>query len=254
MGDPPAAPGNEAGSDGPPRPRSLLELFLAFNRLALQGFGGVLPIAHRELVERLHWLNPDEFVELLALGQVLPGPNIINMAVILGERWFGWRGSVAASAGLLALPSVIVLFLATLYQEFSSQPLVNGALRGMGVAAAGLVISTALKLWKTLARNPLGRIWGSVLAAAMVLLVGLLRWPMLWVLLGLGPLATALAWWVLRRRSAERVAAVIAAAPAPSTVAAGATVAVAVAVEAVEEDSPEGSRTGPGHSAPQDFP
>ena len=82
--------------DGPEKaaaaPASPLELLLAFNRLALQGFGGVLPVAQRELVERRRWLTRQEFVQLLSLGQVLPGPNIVNMALIFGDRHFGWRG------------------------------------------------------------------------------------------------------------------------------------------------------------------
>ncbi|MEI6387407.1 MAG: chromate transporter [Spirochaetota bacterium] len=184
------------------RPASLRELFFAFNRLALQGFGGVLPIAHRELVERRSWLSPGQFVELLALGQVLPGPNIINMSIIYGDRCFGWRGALAASTGLLAVPLLIVLVLASVYQRFASLPMVNGALRGMGIVAAGLVVSTAFKLWKTLAANPLGRLWGIVFAALMLCLVGFLRWSMVWALLGLGSASIALAWRRLSKKAA----------------------------------------------------
>ena len=82
------------------RPPSVAALFWAFNRLALQGFGGVLPVAQRELVERLRWLTREQFLELLSLSQVLPGPNIINLGLILGDRYFGWRGSLVALAGL----------------------------------------------------------------------------------------------------------------------------------------------------------
>ena len=177
------------------RPASCADLFLAFNRLALQGFGGVLPIAHRELVERERWLSAQQFVELLTIGQVLPGPNIINIAIILGDRFFGWRGALAASAGLLALPLVIVLTLAVTYQRFADQPQVAGALRGMGAVAAGLVMSTAVKLARTLKRNPLGLPIGVALGAATLLMVGFLRWPMVWVVLGLGASGMALAAW-----------------------------------------------------------
>lgn len=180
-------------------PRSPGELFRVFNRLALQGFGGVLPIAHRELVEREQWMTPQQFVELLALGQVLPGPNIINMALIFGDRHFGLRGAAAACAGLLALPLAIALALCLAYRQFASQPLVVGALRGMGVVAAGLVIATAFKLRSTLAGNPLGRPLGYAMAAVTLLTVGFLRWPMVWVVLGLGGLGMALAWHRLKR-------------------------------------------------------
>jgi chromate transporter len=181
------------------QPRSTGELFRVFNRLALQGFGGVLPIAHRELVERERWLQPQQFVELLAMGQVLPGPNIINMAIIFGDRHFGWRGSVAAAGGLLTVPLMIVLALVTLYQQVATHPLAAGALRGMGVVSAGLVIATAFKLRVTLARNPLGALACHALALATLALVGGLRWPLAWVVLGLGGASMAAAWWRLRR-------------------------------------------------------
>ncbi len=144
----------EPADDPPPaaerQPASPAALFRVFNRLALQGFGGVLPIAHRELVERERWMTPPQFVELLALGQVLPGPNIVNMSIIFGDRHFGWRGALAATAGLLCLPLLIAVALTLLYAQFASHPLVTGALRGMGAVAAGLVIATALKLLGTL--------------------------------------------------------------------------------------------------------
>lgn len=186
------------------QPSSASELFRVFNRLALQGFGGVLPIAHRELVERERWLAPQQFVELLALGQVLPGPNIINMALIFGDRHFGWRGALAAVGGLLAVPMIIVLVVATLYQQVASHPLAAGALRGMGVVAAGLVIATALKLSSTLAANPLGRPACYAIGAATLALIGGLRWPLAWVVLGLGGAAMAVAWWRIRRAETQR--------------------------------------------------
>lgn len=194
----PALTSAAAALDGR-KPQSPGELFRVFNRLALQGFGGVLPIAHRELVEREQWLTQKQFVELLALGQVLPGPNIINMALIFGDRHFGLRGAVAACTGLLALPLAIALALCLAYRQFASQPLVVGALRGMGVVAAGLVIATALKLRTTLADNPLGQPVGYAMALAALLMVGGLRWPMVWVVLGLGGAGVALAWHRLRR-------------------------------------------------------
>ena len=178
-----------------PRPASLRELFLAFSLLALQGFGGVLPIAHRELVERRRWVSSEQFVELLAISQVLPGPNFINMTAILGDRWFGFRGAMVALGGLMAIPLVIVLTLAGFYQGFSQVPAVAGALRGMGLVASGLVLATALKLVKTLAKNPLGTPLAAIFGIATFVLVGLLRWPLVPLVLGLGPVVIAVAYW-----------------------------------------------------------
>lgn len=187
----------EAG--GLQRPRSAADIARVFNRMALQGFGGVLAVAQRELVERERWLTPAQFLEVLSLGQVLPGPNIINMALIIGDRFLGWRGAAAALAGLLCLPLVIVLLLAVLYRETMSQPMVAGALRGMGAVAAGLVIGTALKLVGSLRRTPLGRPAAAGIALLTLLAIGVWRWPMVGVVLGLGGLSVAMAWWRLGR-------------------------------------------------------
>ena len=176
------------------RPGSARELFFAFNRLALQGFGGVLPVAQRELVERRRWMSREQFVETLSIAQVLPGPNIVNMALMLGDGFFGWRGAAASMAGLLLLPLLIVLMLAALYGHLASIPVVAGALRGMGAVAAGLVVSTALKLGPTLKKNALGPWPGLGFALLTLLLVGGLRWPLAGVVLGLGSLTMCLAW------------------------------------------------------------
>ncbi len=175
-------------------PRSPADLFFSFNRLALQGFGGVLAVAQIELVERKQWLTGEQFVELLSISQVLPGPNIANLALILGDRHFGWRGALAALAGLLLVPLAIVMALALLYARFAAQPMVAGALRGMGVVAAGLVIATALKLVGTLRHNRLG--WPACAAVAAITLVAIagLRIPLVWVIAGVGTLAVGLAW------------------------------------------------------------
>lgn len=169
-----------------------------FNRLALQGFGGVLPVAQRELVERERWLSKDDFLALLSLGQVLPGPNIVNMALIFGQRHHGLAGAVASLAGLMLAPLAIVLALAVLVGQLDQQPQVAGALRGMGVVAAGLVLATAAKLGAALKRNPLGLASALALGALTFVAVGLLRWPLVTVVLGLGPVGVALAAWRLR--------------------------------------------------------
>jgi chromate transporter len=175
-------------------------LFTVFTRLSLQGFGGVLPVAQRELVERERWVTRDQFIELLSLGQLLPGPNVVNLALILGDRFCGWRGAAAALAGLMGAPLLIALALAALYSQFATQPLVAGALRGMGVVAAGLVIGTAVKLSGALRTNVLGAPLAATFVALTVLAIGWLRWPMVWVLLGLCPAACACAWWRAGKR------------------------------------------------------
>jgi chromate transporter len=188
--DPPAQPAS---------PDSPLQLFVAFTLLALQGFGGVLPVAQRGLCEQRRWLTRQEFVEVLSIGQLLPGPNICNVAVLIGDRFFGTRGAMAALGGLLVVPTALVLALAALYAHWSDVPQVAGALRGMAVVAAGITVGTALRLAGSLAPGPLGAVARLALAGATFALVALMRMPLVWTLLGLGSLATAVAWRRLAR-------------------------------------------------------
>ncbi len=143
-------------SDSLARPSSPKDLFVAFTSLALQGFGGVLAVAQRVLCEQRRWLTKEEFVEILAVGQVLPGPNVCNVALMVGDRFFGWRGAFAALAGMMAAPLVIVLVLTAVYAEYALHPAVAGALKGMGAVAAGLIVGTGLKLAAALRVNPMG--------------------------------------------------------------------------------------------------
>jgi chromate transporter len=177
-------------SDAQRAPASSRELFVVFTRMALMGFGGVLPIAQHVLVERERWLTNEQFIELLSLGQVLPGPNVVNLALMVGDRWFGWRGALAALAGMLLAPLAIVIALAALYVQFVSVPAVAGALRGMG--------AVAVKMMPALAKNPLGRWPGLLVALAAAAAVGWLRWPAAGVMLALGGASVALAWSRLR--------------------------------------------------------
>jgi chromate transporter len=175
-------------------PRNLAELFIAFSHLTLLGVGGVLPFAQRILVEERRWLRADEFVDMLSLGQVLPGPNLINVAVMVGQQFFGWRGALAALAGILAAPLAIILAIAMAYADLARAPLAARALQGMSSIVAGLVIAMALKLAPSLRRRRGAWIW----AALAFVGVGLLHIDLLWVLAVLGPLAVAQAWRRMR--------------------------------------------------------
>ncbi len=187
----------EAPSSALARPHSQRALFIAFTRLALQGFGGVLPVAQRELVERQRWLDRAQFLEMLSVAQVLPGPNIVNLALMIGDRFFGWRGALTAMAGILLAPLVVVLVLAAIAQQTQGVPGITAALRGMGVAAAGLILSTAWRLSAGLRKNALGLPLCALFGGLTFAAVGLLRWPLAGVVLGLGAVAMALAFWRL---------------------------------------------------------
>ncbi len=191
---PDEGPGPSPGDGAVRGPASKRELFWVFNRLALQGFGGVLAVAQRDLVENRRWLTREQFVEMLSLSQVLPGPNVVNLSLMFGDRFFGVRGALSALAGMLVVPLVIVLALAAAYAEFARIAIVSGALRGMGAVAAGLVIATAVKLMATLGTNRLGGPLAALFVALTFVTIAWLRWPLVGVILGLGTVAVALAW------------------------------------------------------------
>lgn len=182
-----------------PGPASLRELFWAFSWLSLQGFGGVLAVVHRELVEKRGWLTPQDFLEDWAVAQVMPGPNVCNLALMFGDRHFGWRGAFTALAGLLALPLLLLLSLGSLLGQLPDQAAIAGGLRGMGAVAAGLVAGSALKLLLGLRQHPLGFPLVLVLATAAFVGVVWLHLALHLLVLGLGGLACGLTWYRIRQ-------------------------------------------------------
>jgi chromate transporter len=168
------------------QPQSLSDLFWSFNRLALQGFGGVLAIVQRELVEEKKWLSPEEFIEDWAVAQILPGPNVVNLSLMIGDRYFGMRGALTALAGMLTFPLLIVLALAAVFAGVSDAPAVQGAMRGMGAVAAGMIAATGFKLVASLKQNSMGMLVCYALAALTFVAIALLRIPLVWVLLVIG--------------------------------------------------------------------
>ena len=186
----------EALKSGPPTP---LALFVTFFTIALSGFGGTLPFARRTLVEREAWLTPEDFTETLSLCQTLPGPNIVNMSIVVGARACGWRGSVAASLGLVGTPVIIVIVLGMLYSRFGGLGTVRHALVGLGASASGLIVATAARMAEPLLRS---RPW---LAAPFIVAgfsaVAILRLPLPYVLIVLGPLSISAAWFWKKSRA-----------------------------------------------------
>jgi chromate transporter len=187
------------------RPRSKTDLFVSFTLLALQGFGGVLAVVQRELVERKRWMTPAQFVEDWAVAQILPGPNVINFCLMIGGRYFGLAGALAALAGMLVAPIGVLLVLALAFGGVSDQAWAQGALRGMGAVAAGMIAATGIKLISALKFNPMGIVACTAVMVATFVGVSLLRWPLLGVLLGIGSLACAWAYVQLTKQAkAER--------------------------------------------------
>ncbi|HYD94010.1 MAG TPA: chromate transporter [Noviherbaspirillum sp.] len=180
------------------RPQSLSDLYLSFTLLALQGFGGVLAIVQHELVERKRWMTREEFVEEWSVAQIMPGPNVVNLSLMIGARYFGLRGALVALAGMLSVPLIIVLALTFFYAQFANHPGVAGALRGMGAVAAGLITAAGLRLLGTLKNYPLGVPAAVAFALACFIAIALLRLPLLYVLPALGIIACTLTYRKLK--------------------------------------------------------
>src|SRR5581483_8949779 len=129
-----------------------LKLFLSCSMMTLTGFGGVLPFAYRMLVEQNRWVAKEEFSELLALAQVLPGPPVLHILQMIGHRDSGWRGGLAAVLGLVAIPTLLMMLMGLMFQQFGELPVVRQALAGMSAAAASLLIVMGLKVTAALPR------------------------------------------------------------------------------------------------------
>lgn len=185
-------------------PQSKTDLFVSFTWLALQGFGGVLAVVQRELVEKKRWMSREQFVEDWAVAQIMPGPNVVNLSMMIGGRYFGLPGALAALAGMLSAPMVLVLLLAALYGSVADSAVAQDALRGMAAVAAGLIAATGIKLIGALDKNAMGMGVCVFLALVTFIAIGLLRWPLLWVLLSIGGGACLWAYRVLSDADADR--------------------------------------------------
>ncbi|SAL77406.1 chromate transporter [Caballeronia peredens] len=176
-----------------PRP-SVAEIFLGFLTLGLTAFGGALPLARREIVERRKWLDADEFTDLLGLCQFLPGGNVINLSVAIGMRFRGVPGALAGLLGLLAGPSLIVIGLGVIYQRTHQDPRIAHLFAGLAAAAAGLLVAMAVKIMWPLRRKP----EAAAVALLMFAAIAFLRTPLLPTMLVFTPLSVLIA-WKLRR-------------------------------------------------------
>lgn len=195
-GSPQAASAAELASASPP---GLLTLFVAFAKMSLAGFGGVLVWARRAIVDQHGWMTPEEFNETFALCHFLPGPNIVNLSVVFGSRFRGVPGAIAAFAGLLGPPVIIVTVLAVLYARFGDIDALRRTLAGVSCAAVGLLFAVIFRMMLPLLkkREPVSL----ALLIAIFVAVGVMRWPLPTVLLVSIPISIGLT-MLMRRQAA----------------------------------------------------
>jgi chromate transporter len=195
--DSPPAAVPQSGISTPAMP-GLLEVFVAFAKMSLAGFGGVLVFARRAIVDKYRWMSADEFNETFALCHFLPGPNIVNLSVVFGARIRGVTGSIAAFTGLLGPPFLIVTALAMVYARYGDLPVLRRILDGVSCAAVGLLLAVTWRMMLPLLkrRDPIA----IGLLLAVFVTIGVLRWPLPQVLLVAVP-ASLIVTYLARRRA-----------------------------------------------------
>ena len=187
---PAAAPAPDLPASHPPIQPGLGELFVAFAKMSLAGFGGVLVWARRGIVEQHRWMTADEFNETFALCHFLPGPNIVNLSFVFGSRFRGLAGGIAAFAGLVGPPMLIAIVLAALYKHYGELEALRRTLAGVACVAVGLLLSVMLKMTMPLVKRR--DIAGLAVLVAVFIAIGVLRLPLAEVLLVAVPASMAI--------------------------------------------------------------
>ncbi|MEH2562504.1 chromate transporter [Bradyrhizobium sp. AZCC 2289] len=195
---PAAVPAPDIAAAHPPNRPGLAELFFAFAKMSLAGFGGVLVWARRGIVEQHRWMTAEEFNETFALCHFLPGPNIVNLSMVFGARFRGIAGGIAAFAGLLLPPMALMTILGALYARYGEIDVLRRILAGVSCAAVGLAIAVVFRMMMPLIKKR--DVIGLGLMVAVFIAIGLLRLPLAAVLLAATPLSLAIN-FVMRRRT-----------------------------------------------------
>lgn len=186
---------SESDRFAPQKPRSCWDLYISFTLMALQAFGGSTAIAQQYLVDQKRWLTQREFLDLLTVSQVLPGPNIMILTIMVGDRHFGWKGALAAFLGMISVPATLMLSVFVFYQQYAENPVVSDALVGMAASASGMVAGAGMKLIYNCKENIITPpVWIAGLAITFFT-VGVLKISMLYILPLVGIPLSVWAWY-----------------------------------------------------------
>lgn len=185
-------------------PASLLDVARTFATIALVSFGGGQKAAlRRAVVERREWLTEDDFIEALALAELMPGANLVNLAVAIGHRLRGAAGACVAMLAVCVPPFAIALAVAVAYFAHLEIPLAGAALRGCAAGAVGLTVANAIDL--TVERRRDGPL-ALALLTATALAVAFFKLSLLPVMLIFGGLGVWLATVRIRRAGGRSAA------------------------------------------------
>src|ERR1700759_2549951 len=177
-------------------PPGLLTLFIAFAKMSLAGFGGVLVWARRGIVDQHKWMTADEFNETFALCHFLPGPNIVNLTFVFGSRLRGIPGAIAAFTGLVGPPALIMVVMGMLYHRYGEIDALRRILSGVACAAIGLMLAVVFRMMTPLLKRR--DVIALLVMVAVFIAIGILRLPLPAVLLVAIPISIAITYWVKR--------------------------------------------------------
>jgi chromate transporter len=184
---------NEEINEVPER-GTLWQIMTLFGRIGLTSFGGGLSAwIYLEAVERRRWIKDDEFFAGLALAQVLPGPNVINLSIFIGHKQRGIMGGAIAVISLLLPPMTVVILLAMLIHRFGINPSVQSALQGIAAGAIGTTVCVGYRSLRNATRMHL---WPLLVAGLTFVSIGYFHISLIYTVLALLPLSFALAWYV----------------------------------------------------------
>lgn len=191
-----------AEAEKPPVRASTWEIALTFNEISLSSFGGGLSAWSREMVvARKKWMDDPEFLSAMTICRILPGANQVNLAVFVGTKLNGIRGAGAALAGLIAMPTLLLMGIAALYEAFQHSHAVQHVLAGFAAAAVAMTLQM---VWKT-GRTTLTSVVPVLLFAATFILSGVFRLPLWWTLLITAPFGIGWAWRRAHKRAAAKM-------------------------------------------------
>lgn len=156
-----------------PSIKSIWELFLIFFKIGAFTFGGgyaMIPLIRNEVVDKKKWLEDDEFMDMLALAQSMPGPISLNTAIFVGRKRMGFRGSLITGAGIILPSFIVILIIAMVFTQFKDNPVVERVFKGIRPAVVALIAAPLLGLGKS-AGVKLSNLWIPVTVALMVWLL-----------------------------------------------------------------------------------
>jgi chromate transporter len=171
-------------------PPTLLTLFVAFAKMSLAGFGGVLVWARRGIVDQHRWMTADEFNETFALCHFLPGPNIVNLTFVFGARLRGLPGAIAAFSGLVGPPALIMVVMGVFYQRYGEIDALRRVLSGIACAAIGLMLAVVFRMMMPLVKRR--DVTALLMMAVVFIAIGITRLPLPLVLIVAIPISIAI--------------------------------------------------------------